>query len=274
METILVPTDFSEAADNAVKYAVGLAKYFDAKIVLLNAFSVPYVMYEPAFQPDLIPVFYEASKERLGEVRDKIRSMTNNRMKVECISECNTAFEAIASTVAEKDIDLIVMGIVGEAGNFKERFIGSTAITVARKMDIPTFIIPQTVKFDPIRKITFACDLKGTEETGQIYVARLFSKIFEAELEVVNVGSPMEKMSSDKALTYLYIEDKLHDQKHQIYHVNGDDPVTELQNYFKTYPTDLVMVSPKKHGIIYNLLNHSVTTNLAFHLKKPILAIH
>lgn len=274
METILVPTDFSDAADNAVNYAVGLAKYFDAKIILLNAFSVPYVMYEPAFQPDLIPVFHEASKERLREVKEKIRNKTSNRIKVECISECNSAFEAIASVIAEKDVDLIVMGIVGEAGNFKERFIGSTAITVARKMDIPTFIIPQTVKFDPIRKITFACDLEGTEETDQIYVARLFSKMLKAELEIVNVGSPTEKVSSDKALTYLYIEDKLHNQKHSIYHVNGENAVTELQNYFKTYPTDLIMLSPKKHGLFYNLLNHSVTSNLAFHLKMPIIAIH
>ena len=97
METILVPTDFSEAADNAVNYAVGLAKYFDAKILLLNAFSAPYVMYEPAFQPDLIPVFYEASKERLGEIKERIHKMTANRIKVECISDCNSAFDAIAS---------------------------------------------------------------------------------------------------------------------------------------------------------------------------------
>lgn len=274
METILVPTDFSDSADNAVDYAVRLAKHFDARIILLNAFSVPYVMHEPVFQQDVVPALFDSSKEKLRETKNRIHKTFDNRIKIECISECNTAFEAIASVAGEKDVDLIVMGIVGEAGNIKERLIGSTAITVARKLDIPTFIIPETVKYEPIQKITFACDLEGTEESDLIYVVRLFCKMFKAELEVVNTGSPMEKVSADKALTYLYIEDKLKYMKHKIYHVNGEDAVTELENYFKSYPTDLVALSPKRHNLFYDLFNHSITNRLAFHLKKPILSIH
>jgi nucleotide-binding universal stress UspA family protein len=274
METILVPTDFSEAADNAVNYAVRLAKHFDARIILLNVFSVPYAVHEPLFQQDLIPVFSEASKAKLRETKNRIHKSIDNRIRIECVSECSTVFESIASVASEKDADLIVMGIVGEAGNFKARVVGSTAITVARKLDIPTFIIPQGVKYEPIKKITFACDLEGTEDSDLIYVVRLFCKIFEAELEIVNIGSPMEKVSSDKALTYLFIEDKLQNMRHNIYHVNGEDAAAELENYFKSYPTDLVALSPKKHGLFYNIFHHSITNTLAFHLKKPILSIH
>jgi nucleotide-binding universal stress UspA family protein len=274
MEKILVPTDFSEAADNAVNYAVRLAKQFDARIILMNAFSVPYAMHEPFFQQDLIPTFVEASKTKLRETKNRIHKTFDNRIKVECVSEYSSTFEAIASTASEKDVDLIVMGIVGQAGTIKERIIGSTAVTVARKLDIPTFIIPQDVKYAPINKMTFACDLDGTEDSDVIQVVRLFCKMFDAELEIVNVGSPMDKVSSDKALTYLYIEDKLQDTKHNMFHVNGEDAVEELENYFKSYPTDLIAISPKKHGLFYNLFNHSITKNLAFHLKTPILAIH
>jgi nucleotide-binding universal stress UspA family protein len=274
METILVPTDFSESANNAVDYAARLAQQFGARMILLNAFTMPYPGQEPFFQPDLIPVLGDASKQRLRETKNRIHKTLDNRIKIEYVSECSSVFEAIASTAAEKDVDLIIMGIVGEAGNIKERFIGSTAVTVARKLDIPTFIIPETVKFEPIKKITFACDLEGTEDSDLIFVVRLFCKMFRAELEIVNVGDPDAKVSSDKALTYLYIEDKLANLKHNIYHVNGEDPVKDLENYLKSYPTDLVAISPKKHGMFYHLFNHSITSNLAFHLKKPILAIH
>jgi hypothetical protein len=36
METILVVTDFSALANNAVNYAIELAKYFSAKLILVN----------------------------------------------------------------------------------------------------------------------------------------------------------------------------------------------------------------------------------------------
>jgi len=36
MKHILVPTDFSTASDNAVKYAVSLAEIFNARLTLLN----------------------------------------------------------------------------------------------------------------------------------------------------------------------------------------------------------------------------------------------
>ena len=40
MKTILFPTDFSENAIHSAQYAAMLAKRFDAKLVLLNVYSV------------------------------------------------------------------------------------------------------------------------------------------------------------------------------------------------------------------------------------------
>ena len=41
MKTIIVPTDFSSTASNAVDYAIAMAKEINASIVLLNAYQVP-----------------------------------------------------------------------------------------------------------------------------------------------------------------------------------------------------------------------------------------
>ena len=274
METILVPTDFSDTADNAVDYAVELAKFLDAGIILVNAFSIPYAMYEPHFQPDLSLIFQKSSEKNLADTKDRIHKIHGDEVRIECIAQAGAAYDVITALVKERDVDLIVMGIVGETGNLKERIMGKTSITVARKLEVPTFIIPKTVKYRPIQKITFACDLEGTEETDLVYVVRVFSRIFDAELEIVNVGSPMEKMSTEKAVTYLYIEDKLQNLKHNHYQVTGEDPAIELEKYFNSYPTDVIMLSPKKHNLFHYLFHRSVTSNLALHVNMPILAIH
>jgi nucleotide-binding universal stress UspA family protein len=274
METIIVPTDFSPAAGNALDYAVELAKYFDARIVLVNAFPIPAVNYELAFPVEPIFTFQKEAEERLEDLKSSIQKKHDLPLNIEYVAAMGSPFSIIEEIVKEKDADLIVMGIVGEAGNIKEHFIGSTAIDIARKLEVPTFIIPESAKFRPIHKISFACDLEKTEKTDLIYVVKFFSKVFDADLEVVNVGPPTEEITSDKAVTYLFMEDRLKNVKHTTFHIDGENVAEELESYYKGYPTDVIMLNPKKHNLFYHLFNHSITKKLAFHLNLPILAIH
>lgn len=274
METIIVPTDFSPAAANAIDYAVELAKFFNARIVLVNAFPVPTAHYELPFPAEPISMFQKSAEEKLESIEREIQKVHGEKLDIDHIVGMGSPFSVIEEAVKNSKADLIVMGIVGQAGNLKERIIGSTAVTVARKLSTPTFIIPESVLYQPIRKISFACDLDKTEETDIIHVVRFFSKVFNAELEVVNVGPTNEVMTAEKAVTYFYVEDKLKNVKHTSFHVEGEDAAEELENYFKTYTTDVIMLNPKKHNLFYHLFNHSVTRNLAFHSNLPILAIH
>lgn len=274
MDTIIVPTDFSPAASNAVDYAVEIAKFFNAKIILVHAYPLPPVSYEISFASESISVTHKVSEKRLRDTKRAIHKKYGTDIPVDCVSDMGSPYEVISATADVMNADLIVIGIVGESGILKEHLIGSTAVTVARKQEIPTFIIPENVKYSRIHKISFACDLKHTEETDLMYVAKFFSKVFDAELEIVNVGDPAEEITSEKAATYMYVENKLQNVKHKTMHVIGKDIVKELEDYFKIYPTDVIMLNPKKHNVFYYLFNHSVTHNLAFHSKLPILAIH
>lgn len=274
METIIVPTDFSSAARNALDYAVELAKFFDARIVLVNAFPVLAGNYEMPFPADPVSTLLQEAEERLKHLKKEIQLIHGEDFNIEYSAGMGSPINIIEEAVKDNNADLIVMGIVGEAGNLKERIIGSTAIDVARKLDTPAFIIPATVKYKRIRKISFACDLEKTEQTDLVFVVKFFSKVFDAELEIVNVGPPEEVITTDKAVTYLYLEDKLKNVKHTVFHIDGEEAAIELENYYKAYSTDVIMLNPKKHNLFYHLFNHSVTKNLAFHSNLPILAIH
>ena len=74
MKTILVPTDFSKNAENAVDYAIHLAKTENAKIILLNAYYVMYL--NPESGMDLMVeqgfAMRENSAEKLKQLSDKI----------------------------------------------------------------------------------------------------------------------------------------------------------------------------------------------------------
>lgn len=274
MNTIVVPTDFSPAAANSVDYAVELAKYFDARIVLVNAYPIPIASYEAGVSLQMHSVLRESAEANLEALKREIYMKNQADFDITCVAEMGQPFDIIKSVSVKEHADLIVMGIVGKAGKLKEKFIGSTAVDVARKIEIPTFIIPENIKYHRIHKISFACDMKATEETDLVYIAKYFSNIFSAELEIINVEDLQEEITVEKAETCEFIEKKLENTQHKTIHISGKNVGLELEDYFASHNTDVIMLNPKKHNIFYYLFHKSTTKELAFHSRLPILAIH
>ncbi|MGZ3884383.1 MAG: universal stress protein, partial [Bacteroidia bacterium] len=256
METILVPTDFSPASANAIDYATGLARLFRAKLVLLHVdaprktnyvFQHMEMVYRFSGFGKTIPADNSRAHETLRILKSGLCEKHGDIM-IDCMTETGAPYDVITRMAREQKADLIVMGIPGEAATLNERLYGSVSVKVARNQNIPTFIIPEQVKYNGIQKISFACDLKKTEETGLAYTAKSFSRAFDAELEVVNIEPPEEEISSDKSITNFFIEDVLENTKHTTIHISGHDVAFELEDYFSTFKTDVIMLSPRRHA--------------------------
>ena len=266
METILIPTDFSEAANNAVKYGVELAKYFDAKLVFVNAYPILPANYESGTSFELLNSLKEASEQALESLKSHYPEH-----RIECFSEMGYPYDVIENAASKYNADLIVMGIVGEAGGL-QKVIGSNAIHVARNLKVPCFIIPEEIVYHRIHKIAFACDYDTLEESTLLYVAKCFASICDAELEVVNVDN--EEMNKQKLDTEKFIDEKLHTIKHTISVVNNDSISDGITEYLSKHSVDVLMLSPKKHNLFHYLFNENVTKELAFKVRLPLLTIH
>lgn len=273
MKTIIVPTDFSEVAHNATDYAINLAKYLNVRLVLVNACQLRSVAYDVPFSEETIAQLYASSKDSLDNLKTDLQKKHGDTVLIECVAGVGSAFEVISKTARTLKADLIVMGI-GEAGKIKELLIGSTALTVAREQPVPTLIIPANLKYNPIKKISFACDLDQPEQTDLLKTIKHFCKMFNAEIEIVNVADPNELMTMDKTVKHLYVESNFNAIKHKSVSLDGTDVAKELEEYFKSHDTDVIVLSPQKHNLLYYLFNNSITRSLTYHLKSPILAIH
>ncbi|MBC7695314.1 MAG: universal stress protein [Burkholderiales bacterium] len=273
MKTIIAPTDFSPSANNAVDYAVELAKLFKTRIVLVNAYPIPETHYELGGSFELMSSIKNSSIDNLEQLKAQIL-MSNPEIEIDCISEMGHEYNVIVDAAINENADLIVMGTADEPGFMKENLFGSTAIEIARNQEVPTFIIPENVTYHNANKISFACDMQDTEKTDLVYVAKYFAKMFEAELDIVHIDDPEEEITINKATTSLFIERKLESVKHETFYITGKSIDKELESYFESHHTDVVLINPKKHNIFYRLFNHSITKELVYNSHKPILAIH
>lgn len=134
---ILVPVDFSQDSEEAVRCAIGLAQQFQARLTLLHAIYVP-----------------EAAEVNLAAYLDKIQSESDQLMAAcrKRVEDAGVAVDSlvvrgvpshrITETAQEQQADLIVMGTHGRTG-LRHMLIGSVAERVVRHASCPVMVVPR-----------------------------------------------------------------------------------------------------------------------------------
>jgi universal stress protein A len=139
LKKILVPVDFSDPSEEAVRYAMRFAKEFGADIILL------YVVEKtvPRGRADVAQLDYSTEEaEAAGkELRSLARLIAPGAsQKVPVHMRRGDAAHEIVQAAKELDTDLIIIATHGYTG-WKHFCIGSTAESVARTAPCPVLVV-------------------------------------------------------------------------------------------------------------------------------------
>jgi universal stress protein A len=139
-KTILVATDFSEHADQALQYAADLAMVMDATIHLVHVIGIPPmgipemgVAYSSVMMETTTKHAQAALDTRAARYRDRV-SIAPARLEV------GDARDVIDSVAEQIGADLIVMGTHGRRG-LRRVVLGSVAESVVRSAPCPVLTI-------------------------------------------------------------------------------------------------------------------------------------
>ena len=160
LKTILVPTDFSECSDAAVKYGSELANAFGATLHLLNVVQDPYTM------PYGADGFVAPAQDLLGEWRAEAKRRLEAGVPVGFESRTVTATRIgspcpeIVRYAVGRHIDLIVLGTHGR-GAIGHVLLGSVAERVVRTAPCPVLTVRH-----PQREFVIDTPMDVTRETS------------------------------------------------------------------------------------------------------------
>jgi nucleotide-binding universal stress UspA family protein len=142
IKRILVPTDFSEPAAAALKWATTLAKEFDGQVYLLHVVPEPYA-YPWGSELSAMPLtdILAQSEQAAGEHMRRLAADTQlPAARVITRAVIGTPVDQILATVAENQIDLIVLGTHGR-GMVGHLLLGSVAERVVRRSPVPVLTV-------------------------------------------------------------------------------------------------------------------------------------
>ncbi|WP_368662530.1 universal stress protein [Zobellia laminariae] len=187
MKKIIVPLDFSEQSENALKVAVSLAEKHGAEILALHMLELNQAMITSSegFHPEQTVFLIKLAEKRFKEFLQKPYL---EGVKVTPIIKHYKVFSEVNEIAAEHNAELIVMGSHGSDG-LEEIFIGSNAEKVVRNAEIPVLVIKNEIPDFKIDRFVFASDFRE-ESTAAFQKAKAFAEMLKANLDLVYINTP------------------------------------------------------------------------------------
>jgi nucleotide-binding universal stress UspA family protein len=275
LQTILVPLDGSELAEQALPYASALARATRGRLVLLGAALPSREMAEQA-------------QTELGQVAGRLRGVG---VASEVRVYVAPTDEAIRDASRQEHADFIVMTTHGRFG--VDRWVhGSVADAVLRQADVPLLVIPATCAggwpTDRAARLLVALDGSPLAEEILAPIGTLAAAL-GAELHLLRAVEPPVATAEPALYAHLFDpETELAEAREYLrqtaggswtvgrpvtVHAEVGPPVTVIADYARDHQMDLTAMATHGRGGLARLLLGSVATGVLQRAGTPLLLV-
>jgi nucleotide-binding universal stress UspA family protein len=287
VKTIVVPTDFSEHADQALHFAIELARHTQSKIILYHNMDVPAGFFGNdlptaadytfgtvpinAASMEITPELEKIHNERLHNIADQLRQEFGSTLTVETFSNWGSMNDNLNQLVQDEAADLVVMGTKG-TNSFLDRLIGTNTASYVKAAHCPVLVIPGGTQFRSFKHIAYAT---GLDQDDTIYLRQLlsFAEPFGASVTLINVKSDqqLDIVPDEQLLTD--ISRNFPNDNIKLVRLHQDNVVKGLETFVQQHNLDLLTVAIHEQNFFASLFHSSISEQLTLHSIIPLLAL-
>jgi len=275
---IVLPTDFSENAHNAIKYAIELYKGEPCEFFIVHSY------YLPGFNRSNL-LSLEPTEKRLNEVKARAERNMEILKKQVCfydgvnnddfhfLNEFGAFNEVLKEIVEKEDIKLIIMGTRGETDD-KNTILGSNAINAMEKVrNCPVFAIPANVVYKAPSEIVFPTSFKTHYKENELATLIEISRLTKAPIRVLYVQtiSKFSKEQEENKQLLRQILGTLSFTFHELSNINVHEGV---RCFAQSRESGMIAFINKKHIFFGSIFSDSMLRDLDLNANVPTLALH
>ncbi len=271
LKRIILPTDFSKNARNAIKYAIDVFKDQEAEYFLLNIYREPHATSSSLVS--IVDILQKSSEESLVREEKKIRDLfPSMNLNMETVSAYGDTTLQINKLAQEKEVDYIIMGTKGASG-LKEVILGSVTADVIQGVKIPLIAVPDRCAFTGFERIGFAADLKEIRSKENLNPMLDLAEAFGSTIEIITVQREVEQPSEEEAMVGYDIHEMLRGIQHKFVRRESNEVIKGIEGYMSETNPDLMVLIPRKTSLWDRLVKISVTKKVALHADTPLLIL-
>ena len=279
IKKILIPTDFSESAGNALRLAIQIAKINRAEIILLHIvtpFDITNKMQKISVKSDQQPLYNKAVKTMENELKRIAKEITEKELiKVEYIINVELIIDEAICDVAEKEkADLIVMG-THDTKDARAFFAGKNTYLVIQYAECPVLTIPKKMGKRGLKNIILPIRLESYSRQKVDYALQI-ARLFESTVFITGYTDDTNKSKQNKVVQYVnqvvgYIS-KLN-IKYKSTSIFSENFIKEILEYARKNKADLIVVMKKHDFDLNQLVKGTYSKQFVNHSEIPILSI-
>lgn len=259
---VLIPTDFSDNARNAIDYCRSL--FVDRPLVmhLLHVASPQITPSEEQQQSNLLDVLVSDLKKDNAEKH----FVTGHLAKGDLI-------KTILQHIDLHRIELLVMGTKG-IGAAYQTVIGSNTLNVIHKVPFTTLVVPEHASCKGLKQLVFPTDLSTYYSYSFFNDAEKMIRYFKTALKVIYLDKREHKLTPEQSEYSEYIKtffSSLPFSYDKIIHQNLSEGV---QSYLTKFPADAFLMAAKNIHFLSELFLSPQTTEAHYLKQYPIFVVH
>jgi nucleotide-binding universal stress UspA family protein len=277
MKKILVPTDFSLAAKNAIKVAASIAKKANGKLILLHVIEQPTgesytitgeVVSSNNWEDKLfILKLIAKSKNQLAALADELKE---DDVKVTTELRLGNAYHGIRTIITETDVDLVVMGTAGHS-KIEEMIIGSTTEKVVRHAHCPVLTIHGKPSNNEYKNIVYATSLNDNEKDFASVIKNT-QKLYDSTVHLVRINTPNNFQPDEKVKKAMEtFAKKLKLENYTLNIFNDYSEEEGIIRFSESINADMIAMATHGRKGFAHVLVGSIAEDVVNHAKRPVL---
>lgn len=273
MKKIIVPVDFSEYSENALKTASFLAKKQDAEIIVVHMLELSNALINQSenFSQQQAVFYLKLAEKRFTDFLDKDYLKD---IKVRPIVKHYKIFSELNELAKEEKADLIVMGSHGVTG-LKEMFVGSNTEKVVRNSSVPVLVTKGVSITDDFKTAVFACDFSNEDVQPYLKAKKMLASL-DTDLHLLHVNTPYAKFKStrekqEKVASFLKDAEGDLRSINDVVYVSDYTVEEGILEYANLNGIDLIVMATHGRKGLSHFLEGSIAEDVANHSTLPVM---
>ncbi|MGB3149422.1 MAG: universal stress protein [Maribacter sp.] len=278
MKNILIPTDFSENAWNALTYGLALFKKTKCTFYIVNVHPVAAYSGGEATMfvaPEILEEsILSENKEKMRELLYEVERLpvnTKHMFHTEVLYGFLT--DHIKQEVKDKNIDLIVMGTKGASG-LKAISMGSNTGNIITKVPCAVLAVPEDTTYSRPKEIGFPTDyilgydVKVMENIKELVV------LHKSSLRILYVSTKEAKLTVPQNKNREFLKDYFVDTECSFHTLTGKKLDVAVQHFVESRDLDMIVMVAKNLNFLERILFRPTVEKISYHTTVPFLVLH
>ena len=268
---IVLLTDFSPLSKVALQYALKITAPLETNFTILNIVQIDDIsktnLRMKQIEKSVALISQEEGDHLVAELRSQVKG--NYALEFKPV-KARTVSEMVRKYVSKHPTNMVVMGLQGASAMKKAR-LGGTTVSVIDECPVPVMAIPELAKYQNLKHIVYASDLKNIQKELDIIVE--FAKIFGSAVHMIHVAPVMDKKVDAAIQTVEVAIQKMNYDKLDFKLILEEDVTMAIAGYIKETKADLLTTFTHKLSLEEKIFGRSVTRKVAYQAITPLLAV-